>query len=64
MYVERGKRKYLNEEIEVNKIRIKELKEDEPYKYLGIDETFGYEGELTKGQVTKEYLNRIRLQYH
>ena len=60
MYVERDKRKYLNEEIEVNGIRIKELKEDAPYKYLGVDGTIGYEGELTEGQVTKEYLNRIR----
>ena len=57
MYVEGGKRKYFNEEIEVNGIRIKELKEDEPYKYLRIDEIIGYEGELTKRRVTKEYLN-------
>ena len=28
MYVEEGKRKYFNEEIEVNGLRIKELKED------------------------------------
>ena len=38
MYVERDKRKYLNEEIEVNGTRIKELKEDAPYKYPGIHE--------------------------
>ena len=41
MYVERGKRKYLNEEIEVNRVKIKELREGEPYKYLGIDESIG-----------------------
>jgi hypothetical protein len=36
-----------------------ELKEDDSYKYLGLDEDIAYKGELNKDRVKKEYFNRI-----
>ena len=46
IYIERGKRKQLRENITVNNIAIEELKQDDTYKYLGQDETVTYNGPL------------------
>ena len=44
MYIERGKRKSLGEMININGVEIKELEEGDTYKYLGQDESVGYDG--------------------
>ena len=49
--IDRGKRKSLGKSIEINGVTIKELQEDEPYRYLGQDETVGYDGKLNKERI-------------
>ena len=44
----------------MNGINIKELEEGESYKYLGQDESIGYEGKLNKERVEREYYHRVR----
>ena len=56
MYIERGKRKSLGEMININGVKIKELEEGDTYKYLGQDESVGYDGPINKERVLKEYL--------
>ena len=60
LYIEKGQRKYLNQNISINNLELQELKDDEPYKYLGRDEDIAYVGELNKERVLKEYYNRVR----
>ena len=59
-YAERGKKKPLGETIVMNGVEIKELKEEERYTYLGIDESVSMDGELTKEKVRDEYLRRVK----
>ena len=58
--IDRGKRKSLGKSIEINGVTIKELQEDEPYRYLGQDETVGYDGKLNKERIQTEYYRRAR----
>ena len=46
--IERGKKKSLEKSIVMNGVMIRELEEGEPYRYLGQDETIGYDGKLNK----------------
>ena len=39
----------------MNNIRLNELPEGDTYKYLGQDESVGYNGQLNKEKVLKEY---------
>ena len=57
--IERGKRKSMGESIEINGLKLDELKEEDSYKYLGVDEDIAYRGDLNKDRVRKEYFNRI-----
>ena len=58
--IDRGKRKSLGKSIEINGVTMKELQEDEPYRYLGQDETVGYDGKLNKERIQTEYYRRAR----
>ena len=60
VYIERGKRNQLGENITVNNIAIEELKQDDTYKYLGQDEAVTYNGPINKERVSTEYLRRLR----
>ena len=60
MYIERGQKKSLGDNITLNGLEISELKDNDSYKYLGCDEDVGYRGNLNKGRVIKEYFNRVR----
>ena len=60
VYIERGKRKQLRENITVNNIAIEELKQDDTYKYLSQDEAVTYNGPLNKERVSTKYLRRVR----
>ena len=57
-----GKRKkeHQGKELELEGLRIKELPEEDNYRYLGMDESIGYDGPLNKIRVTSEYKNRVR----
>ena len=58
--IEKGTRKRLDTPIELNGLKMNELKEDDSYKYLGMDEDVAYKGELTKDRVRKEYYRRVK----
>ena len=58
--IEKGQKRQLNTTIEKNGLRIQELKNDESYKYLGMDEDIAFRGELTKDRVKKEYFRRVK----
>ena len=58
--IERGQRKPLKRDLIMNGLVLKELAEDDSYKYLGRDEDVSYVGKLDKEQVTNEYFRRTR----
>ena len=58
--MERRKRKHQGKELELEGLRIKELLEEDNYKYLGMDESIKYDGPLNKNRVTSEYNKRVR----
>ena len=58
--IERGKAKSLGETININGVEIKELEEDDMYKYQGQDLSVGYDGPINKERVSKEYLKRVK----
>lgn len=58
--VEHGKRKSLGHSIKINNVTIKELKAGETYKYLGQEESIGYDGPLNMERVTKEFYRRVK----
>ena len=60
IYVERGKRKSQGQDIVINGVTIKELEEEECYKYLGIDEDIEYNRKINKERVLKKYYRRVR----
>ena len=61
IYIERGKRKSLGQSIVINGATIRELNEGETYKYLGVEESIGYDGPINMEKVTTEYYRRIRI---
>ena len=60
LYIERGQRKSLGNTISMNNLDIKELENNDTYKYLGLDEDIALKGDLNKDRVTKECYNRVR----
>ena len=58
--IERGKKKSLGKSIVMNGVTIRELEERKPYRYLGQDETIGYDGKLNKDRVRSEYFRRVK----
>ena len=52
--IERGKIKTLGKPLVANGLTLRELKEGEPYKYLGTDEDIRYKGALNKENVKRE----------
>ena len=57
--IKRGKRSEIGEPIKANNLTITEIEEGDHYKYLGIDESVGYDGPLNKQRVIKEYKRRV-----
>ena len=60
IYIERGKKKTLGENLTIQGTELKELDHGEQYKYLGQEESVGYNAELNKERVVKEYFKRVR----
>ena len=53
--IQRGKRKEIRSPLRVDHLTVQEIKEGDNYKYLGIDESVGFDGPLNKECVIKEY---------
>ena len=60
MYIERGRKVSLGEKLTINDMELDELENGESYKYLGQDESIGYDDVLNKEKVIKEYFRRVR----
>ena len=58
--IEHGKRKSLGRDIYMNGVRIKELEEEETYKYLGLHESVNFCNSMNKSNAIKEYNRRLR----
>ena len=58
--IERRKKKSLGKSYIMNGVTIRDLEEGEPYRYLGQDETIGYDGKLNKDRVRSEYFGRVK----
>ena len=58
--IEKGFIKQSTQNLEINNVCIKPIKEGELYKYLGQDEKLGYVGSLNKERITTEYKKRVR----
>ena len=58
--IEKGLIKQSAQNLEINNVCIKPIKEGESYKYLGQDENLGYVGSLNKEGVTTECKKRVR----
>ena len=58
--IERGKRKEHNETLKMKGLTIKEIEKGNHYTYLGVDESVGILGPLSKQRVTKEYKTRLQ----
>ena len=63
LYMEKGKKKTIGPELEMNGLQITELDDDKTYKYLGMDENIAHQGSLNKERVIKEYTNRVIKEY-
>ena len=59
IYIERGKRKSLGSNIEINGLSVRELEDGEQYTYLGQDESVGFDGPLNKDRVKKKSIKDV-----
>ena len=50
----------MNQDLEINGVKIRPIKDGESYRYLGQDENLSYDGPANKSRVTKEYCKRVR----
>ena len=57
--IQRGKSKEIGSPLRVNHLTVQEIKEGDNYKYLGTDESVGFDGPLNKERVIKEYKRRV-----
>ena len=60
VFIDKGKQKSLGEKFSVEELELNELEDGEQYKYLGQDESVGYNNTLNKEKVLKEYFRRLR----
>ena len=57
--IQRGKRKEIGSPLRVDHLTVQEIKEGDNYKYLGIDESVGFDGPLNKERIIKEHKRRV-----
>ena len=60
VFIDKGKQKSLGEKFSVEELELNELEDGEQYKYLGQDESVGYNNTLNKEKVFKKYFWRLR----
>ena len=58
--IQNGKLLKCTNNLEINQLSVKPMKEGDTYKYLGIDENISYVGHINKHRITKEYYHRIK----
>ena len=58
--IQNGKLLKCTNNLEINQLSVKPIKEGDTYKYLGIDENLSYVGPINKHRITKEYYHRIK----
>ena len=58
--IQNGKLLKCTNNLEINQLSVKPMKEGDTYKYLGIDENISYVGPINKHRITKEYYHRIK----
>ena len=61
IYIERGKRKSLGKSLVINGVTIRELSEGETYKYLGVEESIGYDGPLIRKRLRLNITDELEL---
>ena len=59
IYIVRGIQKSLGTKLSINGTDIEELDSGKTYTYLRQEEDIGFESELNKQRVTREYLGRV-----
>ena len=57
--IQREKRKEIGSPLGVDHLTVEEIKEGDNYKYLGIDESVGFDGSLNKERIIREYERRV-----
>ena len=57
---ENGKLIKNTENLKMNNLNIKPIKDGDTYKYLGIDENISYVGTVNKERVMRQYLTRVQ----
>ena len=60
VFIDKGKLKQQGKPIVINGVTIKELKDGELYKYLGVDENIQHDGDVNKERILKEYYRRVK----
>lgn len=60
VYINKGKQESLGEKFSICDMELEELENGDHYKYLGQDECVGYDNEINKDRVLKEYFKRVR----
>ena len=58
-YIQWGKRREMGLPLKVKYPTVAEIEEGDHYKYLGIDESVGYDSPLNKHRIIKEYKRRV-----
>ena len=58
--IENGRLLQCTDNLEINQLPIKPIKEGDTYKYLGIDKNINYVGLISKHRITKKYYHRIK----
>ena len=59
LQIERARIKVNSENIKINNLNIQQVKEDESYKYPGIDENISFDDTTNKEKVLTEYFKRV-----
>ena len=57
--IQREKRREMGLPLKVRDLTVAEIEEGDHYKYLGIVESVGYDGQLNKHRIIKEYKRRV-----
>ena len=58
--IQNGKLLKCTNNLKINQLSVKPMKEGDTHKYLGIDENISYVGPISKDRITKEYYHRIK----
>ena len=60
LIIEKGKIKTTGKDLTMNNVTLKEIEQNNSYKYLGQDENISYVGDMNKNRVSSEYFTRVK----